>query len=62
MSKNFPYLGFGIGLRPCHYDSILDTQPNIDWFEIVSEDFIVDGGSPLYYLENHSVQSIKVNS
>lgn len=43
--------GFGIGLRPNHYQEIIDTCPTIDWFEIVSEDFLVDGGNPLYYLD-----------
>lgn len=50
-SEKIPYLGFGIGLRPAHYQAIIDRLPEIDWFEIVSEDFIVGGGAPLYYLE-----------
>lgn len=45
------FVGFGIGLRPDHYQVIADTQPDIDWFEIISEDFMVDGGGPLYYLD-----------
>jgi uncharacterized protein (UPF0276 family) len=45
------FAGFGIGLRPQHYQDIIDTRPVIDWFEIISEDFLVDGGSPLYYLD-----------
>lgn len=49
--QNFPYLGCGIGLRPKHYDEILSTQPDINWFEIVSEDYLVDGGNPLYFLD-----------
>jgi uncharacterized protein len=48
--QNFPYLGFGLGLRPTHYQSILDTQPKIDWFEIITEDFLVPGGRPLHFL------------
>jgi len=51
MSQDLSNLGFGLGLRSCHYETIIDDQPDIDWFEIVSEDFIVDGGSPLFYLE-----------
>lgn len=51
MPRDLSYLGFGIGLRPTHYESIIESRPTIDWFEIVSEDFIVDGGAPLYYLE-----------
>ncbi|HLD16545.1 MAG TPA: DUF692 domain-containing protein [Coxiellaceae bacterium] len=46
------FLGFGIGLRPCHYQTILDhCPPDIDWFEIVSEDYMVPGGTPLHYLD-----------
>ncbi len=49
--SSFPYLGFGIGLRPTHYLSILESQPPIDWFEIVTEDYLVEGGNPIYYLD-----------
>lgn len=45
-------LGFGLGLRTVHYDTILATLPtSIDWFEIISENFMVEGGKPLYYLD-----------
>jgi hypothetical protein len=44
-------LGIGIGLRPDHYEEILRTQPSIDWFEIISENFMVDGGRPLEILD-----------
>jgi uncharacterized protein (UPF0276 family) len=50
MSK-FPYLGFGLGLRPTHYLAILEQQQPIDWFEIITEDYLVEGGNPLYYLD-----------
>lgn len=46
-----PFLGYGLGLRPQHYQEILDTNPNIDWFEIISENFINIGGKPRYFLE-----------
>lgn len=49
--SSFPYLGFGIGLRPKYYQDILETKPDIDWFEIVSEDYLIDGGHHLYYLQ-----------
>lgn len=50
MSK--PYLGFGLGLRSKHYETILTDKPTtIDWFEIISENYLVDGGKPLYYLD-----------
>ncbi len=40
-------LGFGLGLRPQHYPAILDGKPDVDWFEILSENYMVDGGRPL---------------
>jgi uncharacterized protein len=46
-----PYLGFGLGLRVPHYQTILDTKPPIDWFEILSENYMVPGGKPLYHLD-----------
>jgi uncharacterized protein (UPF0276 family) len=47
----FPFLGFGVGLRPKHYSEILDVYPAVDWFEIISENFMVPGGRPLHILE-----------
>src|SRR5262249_36543069 len=47
----FPFLGFGVGLRPKHYPEILDVWPEVDWFEIISENFMVPGGRPLHVLE-----------
>lgn len=44
-------LGFGLGLRTDHYTTILDTHPKIDWFEIISENFLIPGGKPFYYLD-----------
>lgn len=44
-------LGIGIGLRPDHYQDILRLQPSIDWFEIISENFMVEGGKPLDILD-----------
>ena len=46
-----PYLGYGLGLRKEHYDTILSEQPAVDWFEILSENYMVAGGKPLYYLD-----------
>jgi uncharacterized protein (UPF0276 family) len=46
-----PYLGFGLGLRPEHYESILQTRPNLDWLEVITENYLVPGGKPLYYLD-----------
>ena len=49
--KKPPYLGFGLGLRPQHYKDILDTSPPVDWFEVISENFMVPGGQPLRMLD-----------
>ncbi len=46
-----PYLGFGLGLRPQHYAEILGGNPPVDWFEIISENYMVPGGRPLAMLE-----------
>ena len=48
--NNRPYLGYGLGLRKEHYETVLTERPNVDWFEIVSENYMVDGGKPLDYL------------
>lgn len=45
-----PFLGFGLGLRTDHFQHVLDHRPAIDWFEVVSENFMVAGGKPKYYL------------
>ncbi len=46
-----PYLGFGLGLRPSHYETILNESPAIDWLEILSENYLIPGGKPLHYLD-----------
>jgi uncharacterized protein len=46
MQKPTP-LGFGLGLRPVYYRDILETKPRVDWFEVISENFMIDGGRPL---------------
>lgn len=43
--------GVGIGLRIPHYHHIFEKKPVVDWFEIISENFMVDGGRPLYVLD-----------
>ena len=48
---NRPFLGFGLGLRPEHYLEVLEGRPAVDWFEIISENYLVDGGKPLHYLD-----------
>ena len=44
-------LGFGLGLRPQHYREILETNPRVDWFEVLSENYMVPGGQPLRMLD-----------
>lgn len=46
-----PFLGFGLGLRTDHYKHIIDNKPAIDWFEILSENYMVPGGKPLAHLD-----------
>ena len=46
-----PDLGFGVGLRTVHFPHILSKKPAVDWFEILSENFMDTGGRPLYVLE-----------
>lgn len=46
-----PFLGYGLGLRPDHYQSVLNDRPSVDWLEILSENYMVDGGKPLHYLD-----------
>jgi uncharacterized protein len=46
-----PYLGFGLGLRTQHYSEILESDPAVDWFEIISENYMVPGGRPLAMLD-----------
>ncbi len=46
-----PSLGFGLGLRTDHYEAVLRDRLPVDWFEIISENYLVPGGKPLYYLD-----------
>lgn len=46
-----PYLGFGLGLRPQHYQDILEQNPPVDWFEVLSENYMIPGGQPLRILD-----------
>ena len=52
----FPSLGFGVGLRACHFQEVLrllddPSGPGVDWFEIVSENFLDTQGWPRYVLD-----------
>ena len=45
-----PSLGFGLGLRVDHYETIHNERPAVDWFEALTENYLVPGGKPLYNL------------
>lgn len=47
----YPDLGFGLGLRTVHFDHILKHRPQVDWFEIISENFMDSRGRPRYILD-----------
>jgi len=53
MTDRFGYgnLGLGIGLRTVHFDHILKHNPPVDWFEVISENFMDSQGRPRYVLE-----------
>jgi uncharacterized protein len=50
IASDFPFLGHGIGLRTGHYQQVLDGM-RADWFEVISENFMIPGGRPLAILE-----------
>jgi len=49
-ARRLPDLGFGLGLRVDHYEAILAGDAPVDWFEVLTENYLVDGGKPLDYL------------
>jgi uncharacterized protein len=51
MDGLLPNLGFGLGLRTDHYEAVLESQPAVDWFEALSENYLAPGGKPLHYLD-----------
>src|ERR1700675_4536691 len=46
-----PNLGLGVGLRSVHFPYILENWPAVDWFEIISENFMDSAGRPRYVLD-----------
>jgi uncharacterized protein (UPF0276 family) len=44
-----PDLGVGVGLRVPHYRWVAERHPPVDFFELLSENFMVEGGNPLHY-------------
>jgi uncharacterized protein (UPF0276 family) len=51
MARTVPYLGHGVGLRTKPYPRVLDGTARVDWFEAISENFMIRGGHPLAVLE-----------
>ncbi len=48
---DLPDLGLGVGMRTQHFAHILDHEPDVDWFEIISENFMDTEGRPLHVLD-----------
>jgi len=46
-----PNLGLGVGLRTVHFGHILNKKPKVDWFEIVTENFLDTEGRPMWVLD-----------
>ena len=51
---SLPNLGIGLGLRTKHYSTILEEKPAVDWFEILSENYLRTEGRPLDFLDQIS--------
>nr|MDJ0642108.1 DUF692 family protein [Erythrobacter sp.] len=49
-----PFGGFGLGLRRTHYDDFLESDVPVDFVEVISENYMVDGGKQLRILERIS--------
>ena len=50
-SRRIIDLGVGVGFRYPHYDEVLTTWPDVDWFEVISDNFFGEGGAPLARLD-----------
>src|SRR5260370_3641520 len=50
--NGFTGYGVGIGLRVPHYEHIFSKKPIVDWFEIISENYMVAGGRALQVLDD----------
>ncbi|HJY85003.1 MAG TPA: DUF692 domain-containing protein [Candidatus Binatia bacterium] len=51
MAFSVPYLGHGVGLRTKHFPQLWEGTAPVDWFEAISENFMIRGGRPLAALE-----------
>lgn len=50
-SLDLPNLGLGLGLRSKHFNHILENEPEVDWFEVISENFMDSYGRPRHILK-----------
>ena len=51
LARREPFRGFGLGLRPKHYPDFIGAPQPVDWLEIISENYMVQGGKPLAMLD-----------
>ncbi|MEP1420295.1 MAG: DUF692 domain-containing protein [Erythrobacter sp.] len=55
MSSHFetiePFSGFGLGLRRTHYEDFLESDVPVDFVEVISENYMIEGGRQLRILE-----------
>lgn len=50
-NTNAPFHGFGLGLRTPHYQDFLTSTVSVDFVEVISENFMIDGGKPRHILD-----------
>ena len=43
--------GLGLGLRTQHYNDFLSSPQDVDWLEVITDNYLVDGGKPLVMLD-----------
>ena len=51
MTNIVPFHCFGLGLRRTHYADFLEGDVPVDFVEVISENYMVEGGKPLRILE-----------
>ena len=52
MTSIQPFGGFGLGLRKTHYAEFLESHVQVDFVEVISENYMIDGGKALRVLED----------
>src|SRR6201997_1742593 len=57
MMERIGHCGHGVGLRHEHFDRVMDGSARADWFEVISENFMIRGGRPLLVLEKAREQA-----